>query len=481
MRTIRALAFSLLLPLVLACSNGNRQNYDMKLVDCANALELSSDTLSSDQADSLVQFIIAWGKEKYANPSLRRKFARQTGVNVAFKENGYDSLDADKFNFGYRLLGVARFWNIVEYYCPNRDITDVTWNQVLKPFILKAADKSIGVEALFAKLISQLNDTHAYTDYSIVAGGKVIPIVARFAEKRMIVTDTCTLSGTTFNPGDEILALDGVRPYDKIPQIATYTSHSNQASLVRDASYMSLIGDKDSVTVTYIANGDVKQSERRMKACKTDSFMSYVYSSLFPSDKPAVEMITDSSARINFGSFKASQSDSVFSAIRNTKRLICDLRTYPADYNVISAFMKRYLIRDKAPFCKTVIPLVLKPGEMPAPRPNTCSPEGKEHYEGKIVILVNGQTQSMAEYFAMILQSVKGSVTVGSQTAGADGNVTDIRLPYGITTRMTGMGVLYPDGTNAQRAGVKVDHVIEPSAQGLIDGRDEVLEYANTM
>lgn len=119
------------------------------------------------ETDTLAKFIIAWGKEKYSNPYLRRKFVRQTNVNVAFMENGYDSLDAEKFNFGYRLLGVARFWNIVEYYCPNRDITDVPWDEILKPLILKAADKSIGVEALFAELISQLNDTHAYADGNV--------------------------------------------------------------------------------------------------------------------------------------------------------------------------------------------------------------------------------------------------------------------------------------------------------------------------
>ena len=66
---------------------------------------------------------------------------------------------------------------------------------------------------------------------------------------------------------------------------------------------------------------------------------------------------------------------------------------------------------------------------------------------------------------------------MGSQTAGADGNVTRIQLPYA-AFNLTGLGVCYPDGINAQRNGVKIDIVIEPSAKGMINGEDEQLQAA---
>lgn len=98
-------------------------------------------------------------------------------------------------------------------------------------------------------------------------------------------------------------------------------------------------------------------------------------------------------------------------------------------------------------------------------------------YGGKIVLLVNACTQSMSEYFAMFLQTIPGVVTIGSQTAGADGNVTRIQLPYA-AFNLTGLGVCYPDGTNAQRNGVKIDMIVEPTAEGMIRGVDEQLQTA---
>ena len=38
--------------------------------------------------------------------------------------------------------------------------------------------------------------------------------------------------------------------------------------------------------------------------------------------------------------------------------------------------------------------------------------------------------------------------------------------------------VLYPDGTDTQRRGVRVDIEVRPSVDGIRNNRDEVLEYA---
>jgi len=70
------------------------------------------------------------------------------------------------------------------------------------------------------------------------------------------------------------------------------------------------------------------------------------------------------------------------------------------------------------------------------------------------------------------------SVVIGSQTAGADGNVSEIILPGGIKTMISGIGVYYPDGTETQRVGIVPDIEIKPTIQGIREGRDELLEKA---
>lgn len=58
------------------------------------------------------------------------------------------------------------------------------------------------------------------------------------------------------------------------------------------------------------------------------------------------------------------------------------------------------------------------------------------------------------------------------------GNVTELVFPSGFSTSITSMGVYYPDGTNAQRTGVKINYRIEPSAEDMLHNRDIVMEKA---
>lgn len=65
-----------------------------------------------------------------------------------------------------------------------------------------------------------------------------------------------------------------------------------------------------------------------------------------------------------------------------------------------------------------------------------------------------------------------------SKTFGADGKVSTLELGGGIKITISGIGIFYPDGTETQKKGVKVDVQVHPTIQGLCDGRDEVLEKA---
>jgi C-terminal processing protease CtpA/Prc len=65
---------------------------------------------------------------------------------------------------------------------------------------------------------------------------------------------------------------------------------------------------------------------------------------------------------------------------------------------------------------------------------------------------------------------------VGSTTAGADGNVSSIPLPGGLSTMISGIGVFYPDKRPTQRIGIVPDVEARPTLAGIRAGRDEVLE-----
>ena len=70
------------------------------------------------------------------------------------------------------------------------------------------------------------------------------------------------------------------------------------------------------------------------------------------------------------------------------------------------------------------------------------------------------------------------AIIVGSTTAGADGNVSQIPLPGGLSTMISGIGVFYPDHRPTQRIGIVPDVEAKPTLAGIRAGRDEVLETA---
>jgi hypothetical protein len=69
-----------------------------------------------------------------------------------------------------------------------------------------------------------------------------------------------------------------------------------------------------------------------------------------------------------------------------------------------------------------------------------------------------------------------GAKVIGSQTAGADGNVVTVRLPGDILLYYTSLGVFYPDGKATQRIGIVPDIPSSPTVTGMQAGIDEVLE-----
>ena len=77
----------------------------------------------------------------------------------------------------------------------------------------------------------------------------------------------------------------------------------------------------------------------------------------------------------------------------------------------------------------------------------------------------------------MCFQTAGNTTIIGSQTAGADGNVTELDFKE-FHTRYTGVGVYYPDKRETQRIGIVPDIKVKPTIKGIQEGKDEVLDRA---
>ena len=162
-------------------------------------------------------------------------------------------------------------------------------------------------------------------------------------------------------------------------------------------------------------------------------------------------------------------------SLSNTKAIIFDIRNYP---NGTMYAISDYLNKSPQDFAKFTIPDLTYPGKFKWTQTITCGQKKAKAYEGKVILLVNEITQSHAEFTTMCLQTAENAVIIGSQTSGADGNVSKITMVGGFETMFTGIGVFYPNGKETQRIGIVPDIEVKPTIEGIKNCKDEVLERA---
>lgn len=445
-----------------------RDKEDDENIETFNDFNWISDSLHLGKAlsDSLMRL-------RNADPKNNR-YVKQTPVNVSYIETQYSDIPKD--DVAYRLLGVAKFWNAVDSYSPNRNLTDRPWDDVLAEYIALAFDRSISFSALYSRMVSELCDTHVNSWYVPIFGGRFVPLMCQFAEDRLFVTDTCSLVPNNFEIGDEIILIDSVSPIKRLDELAPYIPHSNRSSLLRDGSYATLLTAKNEACVEYVRGG--KTYTTMISSVDGSKFVNRRFSSQNTSTKPEFKEVAGGIGYINISNLTCKDEQDLENFLASCDKLIIDLRAYPAEYDVLHKLLPTFFFSQAREAAEVLLPQAHRPGGFIRTTVSTRKTSDPDKlYKGKVVLLVNAHSQSMSEYFTMFLQTIPGSVTVGSQTAGADGDVTRIQLPYA-SFNITGAGICYPDGTNAQRNGVKIDKIVEPSAEGMIRGVDEQLQEA---
>ena len=155
-----------------------RDKEDDENIETFNDFNWISDSLSLGKAlsESLM-------KLRDADPG-NNQYVKQTPVNVSYIETEYSDIPQD--DVAYRLLGVAKFWNAVDSYSPNRNLTDRPWEDILAEYIALAFDRSVGFSSLYSRMVSELCDTHVNSWYIPIFGGRFAPLVCRFRRRSPI-------------------------------------------------------------------------------------------------------------------------------------------------------------------------------------------------------------------------------------------------------------------------------------------------------
>ncbi|MDR3219469.1 MAG: peptidase S41 [Dysgonamonadaceae bacterium] len=329
------------------------------------------------------------------------------------------------------------------------------------------------------ELIGRIHDTHANIlgDNQILThylGKQYAPVELTFIENKPVVTgfyDKKKGEDTGLKTGDVLTKINKVSVTEMVMNALKYTPASNYPTQLRDMATKLLRTNDSVIHVEFIRNSKI---QRKVIKTYTDKEIDIPIRYLVTDT--CFKMLNKEIAYINNGSLKRSYLPKIWEEIRNTKGLIIDDRNYPSDYPIYD--LCNYLMPDATPFVKFSVGNIETPGLFSLGNARNTGKKNEDSYKGKVIILVNEQTQSSAELHAMAYSVHPNALIVGSTTAGADGDMSVFSLPGGISTAISGIGIYYPDGRETQRIGIVPDVEIRPTIQGVKEGRDEVVEKA---
>ena len=417
----------------------------------------------------------------YLNRSQGDHYYINLKMSVGNPEFLHEDIDMIRnVNTGYRLLALYRYWNMIQYFYPYKYLTDKDWNTVLKEYIPEfvSAGTRLDYELTVLKLIGELDDSHAQLlegkqKIDSLRGNWLAPVQVRFIENQLVVTKYYKPDlqpETGLKVGDIITQINGKAVKAIVDSVKEYYPASNEAARMRDIAGDMLRSRNQSIQINYISSNQAKQKE--LTLYDRQDMIQYIY----PQDTTkSYKFISKDIGYVTLKTIKEEDIDLIKNDFKDTKGIIIDIRNYPS--NSFSGSLESYFVSTNTPATKFTKGNPDNPGEFTfTPAIEIFKPE--ESYHGKLVVLVNEETQSQAEYRTMAFRAGDNTTIIGSQTAGADGNVSDIYLPGGIKTWISGIGVYYPDGRQTQRVGIVPDIVVKPTIKGIREGRDELLEKA---
>lgn len=400
--------------------------------------------------------------------------------NPDFKnEKSYSTM---KFpDAGFRLLSLYRYWNMIHYYFPYKNLIEDDWNGVLKEFIPKFsnAGNELEYKQTALALIARIHDTHANiwdNDQTLERskGLNFAPLEINFVENKAIVIDYFDKDlgeKTGLKIGDEIVSINGKKVEDIVKEMLPLTPASNYPTQLRDISRKLLRTNDSTLNIEYSQNNLSKSTNLSCYNLKTVN----IYKKYQKKDT-CFKFINTEIAYLNPGNVKNQYFKEILPLISKTKGLVIDFRSYPSDFIVFS--LSEFLLPEKKSFVKFSKGSVTSPGLFTINKTIEVGKNNKDYYKGKVVILINETTQSSAEYHTMAFRTAPKATVIGSTTAGADGDVSRFYLPGGISTMISGIGVYYPDGRETQRVGIIPNIEIKPTIKGIKEGKDELLEKA---
>lgn len=418
------------------------------------------------------------GENKYININYIPDF----NIEIKYENMGFP-------NQKLRLLLLSRFWNIINYFAPYKYLIGEDWDQVLRRFIPKfiSSADTISYYKTLLELAKSVHDGHAQFEISyqnaeinnFVFGKYTVPFYCQIIDGSVIVRKTgndtlCNKAG--IQQGDIILKVDNETIAKQIFQKKRFISASNKLSEDYYLSWVILNGPADLAQLTIKRGNKVFETSIERISSSQNFQKNWRDIINYTGNDVGYKKISDSILLIYAAGIQERNLDTLKYMINRSKAVIFDVRNYPTN----DAFI--YIADPFLPKPKIINYSTIALPDFPGLFKWKPSPEighiNNNAYKGKVIILADERTQSQGEYSCMVLQTIPNSITIGIQTAGADGVKTYIPMGGKLALSYSGYGIYYPDKTETQRRGIRIDIPVKKTIESVINDQDVILDEA---
>ncbi|WNG56311.1 peptidase S41 [Archangium gephyra] len=377
----------------------------------------------------------------------------------------------------YRLLALFRAWNVIHFFYPYKHLLTRDWDGTLTTFIPKfekakdAAEYALAVAELSTLVQDGHTNLRGHPELEKRGiSGMNAPFEAMEIDGVAVVMNVWDAEAAPgLVRGHVIDTIDGKPVAERMKALEPYVTASHPVHLRHRLLAKALAGTEGSQATLGVhdASGQTKQVR----------FTRSIQSLQKPQKGEPYRMLADNTGYVDLTRLQRSEVADMFEKFKGTRAIIFDMRGYPNGTAwAIAPYLNTRKARHAAVFERNVVSAAETNGRYKFLQelPKADVPL----YRGRTVMLIDERAISQSEHSGLFFEAANGTTFIGSPSAGANGDITDLVLPGGIAMIFTGHDVRHVDGRQLQRVGLRPQVYVRPTLVGIQSGRDEVLDKA---
>lgn len=387
-----------------------------------------------------------------------------------------DMPDLTAGNRATRLAGVALCWGIMQHFYPYFDVVETDWDAALTSALAAAAEDAERADYhhTLQELVAKLHDGHGFVRDRLMRIRLMLPLAWTWVDGELVIVGTDESVADRLALGDTVLEIEGravAAWYEEASKRISASTEGWRRSVALSNLAMEIPGSEP-VTLR------LRRPDGREFEAVVDRIMPREISRVSEHRAADGEELAPGIVYFDLNGAEADALDAAMPALAAAEGVVFDLRGYPGDAGVR---LMPHLSREAVRSARWRVPIVTRPdreGWQWNESGRWWLPPAEPFLDAKVAFLTDGRAISYAESIMGIVEAYGMGEIVGATTAGTNGNVNPFGLPGGFTVSWTGMQVLKHDGSRHHGVGIAPTVAVGPTIEGIVAGRDEVLEKA---